>query len=458
VPKKLLILTYEFPPDGGGGVQRLAKFARYLPDSGWEPVVVAAEHRPGRPLDPTLLQEVESVRVVRTPARQPIILVTRVLATLRRVRGVFPRRRRPRPGEAPASTNAPSPGAGEAPRSTEPTPPAPVPGRAARITALISSPDAAAFWIGPAVRAAVALGREEQVAAVLASGPPHSVLVAGARTAAALGVPLVADLRDAWRDFPGLQHPTRPHRSRALALERRVMGSAAAVTCVSQPIADEARQMGAKDVVVLPNGFDPADVPAWKPEPGDLRITFMGQMYAVWSDPSALLDGMILAAASSPAAARARFDVIGPEVPFAVKAVAARGLQDRVTFLGYRPHAEALRLLASADVGVMLVRDMPGARAVYTGKLFEYLGMGIPILLVGPDDGVAAALVREAGGSLRVVAYGDPDGCARALVELAEAKARGVRPPAPDPEVLRRFDRREQASVLATILDRVTAR
>jgi hypothetical protein len=103
------------------------------------------------------------------------------------------------------------------------------------------------------------------------------------------------------------------------------------------------------------------------------------------------------------------------------------------------------------------VRDAPGAQAVYTGKLFEYLGMGIPILLVGPVDGVAAELVREAGAG-RVVAWEDAPGCARALVELAEAKARGERPPAPDPDVVRRFDRREQASVLASVLDRVTAR
>jgi glycosyltransferase involved in cell wall biosynthesis len=446
--RKVLVLTYEFPPSGGGGVQRVAKFARYLSGNGWEPLVVCAEHVPGRPLDQELYSEVASVPVLRTPARRANVPVARVLTILQRVRGLLPRRRR---ATTPAAAGPATRGAAAAPSTGA------VVGRTARITALIAFPDVAAYWVGPAVRAAVSLGRREKVAAVFASGPPHSVLIAGSRVAKALGVPFVADMRDAWRDNPGAHYPTRFHRDRAPELERRVMAAAAAVTCVSEPIAREAREMGARDVVVLPNGFDPADVPEWAPEPGDLHIAFMGQMYSSHSDPAPLLDAMNLAGEASATGSRVIFDVIGSAAPFAVDEVAARGLQDRVRFLGYHPHAEALRLLARADVGVVLIRDVPGSKASYTGKIFEYLGMGIPVLVVGPVDGVAADLVREAGSG-RVAAYGDPADCARVLVELAEAKARGEGAAAPAEEVVRRFDRSAQAAVLASVLDRVAAR
>jgi glycosyltransferase involved in cell wall biosynthesis len=439
--RKVLVLTYEFPPTGGGGVQRVTKFARYLPQNGWEPVVVSAEHVPGRPYDETLLEEVASVPVLRTPARRANVPVARALGLAKRLRGAFRRRRTSAAGGSASPTGP----------VTRPV------GLTARITASIAFPDVAAYWIGSAVRAAVGRGRREKVSAVLASGPPHSALIAGSRVAAALGVPFVADMRDAWRDNPGAYYPTGIHRSRALAVERRVMESADAVTCVSEPIATEAREMGAQDTVVLPNGFDGSDLPPWSPGPGQLRLAFLGHMYASHSDPAPLLDAMRLAAGSLSAAAGATFDVIGAVAPFACEEVAVRGLQDRVRFLGYHAHAEALALLSGADVGVVLIRDMPGSKASFTGKIFEYLGMGIPILLLGPTDGAAADLVREVGAGL-VVAYGDAHGCAQALAQLAEAKARNERPVAPDPDVVRRFDRREQARMLASVLDRVTAR
>jgi glycosyltransferase involved in cell wall biosynthesis len=444
-PRTVLVMTYEFPPTGGGGVQRVAKLSRYLPDGGWTPIVVSGAHVDGRPFDPTLLQEVAGVRVVRTPARRVSVPVSRVLGFARRLRDATARLR----VSGGQADSAGVPGAEVAPQRGV--------GLTARITSWVSFPDVAGYWIGPAVRAAVRVGRHEGVEAVFASGPPHSVLVAGSRVAAALGVPFVADMRDAWRDNPGVYHPTSWHRSRALALERRVLATAAEVTCVSEPIAAEAREMGARSTFVLPNGFDPAEVPAWDPTPGDLRIAFMGHMYPAHSDPAPLLDALVLTAQMGEAASRITFDVIGGEASFAVAEVATRGLGDRVRFLGYRPHTEALALLARRDAGVVLIRDAPGAKASYTGKIFEYLGVGMPILVVGPTDGVAAELVRESGGG-RTVAYGDPRACAQALAQMAEAKAAGAVPTRPNPDVVHRFDRREQALCLSSILDALTAR
>jgi glycosyltransferase involved in cell wall biosynthesis len=267
-------------------------------------------------------------------------------------------------------------------------------------------------------------------------------------------VPFVADLRDAWRDNPDALYPTAFHRDRSLGLERRVMGSAAAVTAVSVPIVEEASEMGARRSVWLPNGFDPADVTPWSPSPGPLRLVFSGAMYATHSDPVTLFAGLARAAAISPEAAEATVDVIGSEAPFAVAEAVEADVQDRVRFLGYRSHTETLARISRADAAVVLIRDAPGAAASYTGKLFEYLAAGLPILLVGPAGGVAADLVRETHAGV-VVPFGDAAACAEAIARLAADKKGGLRRFARDETVVRRFDRRAQTADLAALLDAV---
>jgi glycosyltransferase involved in cell wall biosynthesis len=447
---RVLVIAYEYPPSGGGGVQRIAKFTRYLPEFGWDPVVVAARPVKGRALDESLAEEVSHVPVTRVPARHVGMAVSRGLGVARGARDRL--RGSGRPGGEVAMTDAQAAAVDTVAAGTR------RPGRTQQITQWVSSPDFAGYWIRHAVTAAVREGRANRVDAVIASSPPFSALVAGARTATRLGVPFVADFRDAWRDNPGAWYPTGWHRERSFALERAVLGEAAGVTCVSSPIEREVLEMGGHNTVVLPNGFDSADLVPWRPSAdAPPTIAFMGWLYPAHSDPRPFLEAMRLAADRSAAAAELRFRIIGPSPGFAVAAVEQMGLQDRVDFLGYQPHGTALELLSTADAGLVLIRDVPESKGSYTGKIFEYLGMGIPILLAGPPDGVAADLIREANAGW-VVAHGDTQGLASALVELAEAKSAGRRPEAPNAEVIARFDRRAQAGVLARMLDEVSGR
>lgn len=447
--RKVLLIAYEFPPSGGGGVQRVAKFARYLPEFGWDPLVVAAEPVKGRPLDESLAEEVTTVPVARVPARHVGMAVSRVLAVARGARDTLRRRR--------VERRAPSEQANSAAASRDPSGGF-RPGRTAQLTQWLASPDFAAYWVAPAVAAGIRVGREAGVFAVLASSPPFSALVAGARVAEALRVPLVADFRDAWRDNPGTWYPTAWHRNRSLALERRVLEWAAAVTCVSPPIEKEALEMGGHNASVLPNGFDPADVAPWAPDQDPpATIVFMGTLYPALSDPRTLFEAMRLAGKRSGHAAQLRLWIVGRRAPFAIEAAQRAGVADRVDFLGYLPHAEAIATVARADAGVVLIRDAPEAASVYAAKIFEYLGIGIPILLLGPVQGVAADLVREAGAGW-VVAHGDVESIAQTIVRIAEDKAAGKRHAPPAPSVVARFDRRTQAAQLAKILDSVVAK
>ena len=406
MPKKLLMLTYEFPPAGGGGVQRMTKFARYLSGCGWEPLVVTAGPVPGRATDPSLAEEVRDVTVWRTPARNASAAIARLLAPLKRLR----RGSAAGPAVAPKTEGAHRP---------------PLSARLARYFTM----DDASLWVGPAVRLAVKLGREQGVAAVLASGPPFSVTLAGKRVAAELGVPLVVDLRDAWRDNPVAWFPDATARGKSEDVERDVMAAATVVTATTPTIAAEARSMGGVDVRHLPNGFDPSDVTAWRPaSDGPLRLVFMGKVYRGLTEPWDLIAAITRLRNTDPTAA-VSLEIVG-DASQEVRDV-ARSAGIDVTFTGYLSHADAVERVATADVALVLIADRPGAGVHVPGKVFEYLGIGLPVLAIVPEHGEAAELIRTAKAGW-VFPPHDVDGVAALLSRLSGDKRSGRRWAGPD--------------------------
>lgn len=433
-----LLVTYEYPPSGGGGVQRVAKFARYLPEFGWVPVVVTSIPAKGRPLDVSLLGEVSGVAARRLPARRVSGYAAAALAPARRARALLARSR------GPAAVVTPSQLADAAPSA---------PSVSARLARQVSMDDAA-WWAVAAANIGAKAGREQGVQAVVASGPPFSVTVAGAKIARELGVPLVVDMRDGWRDNPTRWYPNAWWRRRALAAERAVMSSAGIILATTGVIAEEAREMGGRDVRVLPNGYDAADVVVWEPDAAcPLRLAFMGKMYRNHSEPWELLEALARLRASHKEL-EITLEIIGDEWSAVRERVATLGLVDRVAFTGYLPHHEAIRRLAKADVAVAIVVDRPGAKATALGKLFEYIGVGIPVLALVPPDGESAKLVGASQGGW-VLAPRDVEGIVARLAALAEQKRQGRMPAGAAREFATRYDRRALTGELAAVLDEV---
>jgi glycosyltransferase involved in cell wall biosynthesis len=435
----VILMTYEFPPSGGGGVQRCAKFARYLPEFGWTPLVVTSSPTPGGPYDDSLLDGLSGLRVARLEPRRVSALTACALVPAKRVRDVL--RRSGQAGRA----GTPSPSAR---RGGRVTPGAPVSVRLARLVSM----DDAAWWAHTAARAAVALGRTQGARAVVASGPPFSVTAAGARAAGELGVPLVVDLRDAWRDG-ATWYPHDRARRHSLAVERRVLAAADVVLAVTSVIAGEAGELGAGDVRVLPNGYDAADIATtWHPDSAaPLRLVFMGRIYSNHSEPWDLLAALGLLRRTRPDV-RATLEFVG-NVPDSVQAAAAaNGVADCVSCLGYLPHGDALARVAAADIAVVLIADGPAAKASMTGKLFEYLAIGVPTLVLGPSDGEAARLVTSLAAGW-VEGPHDVEAIAGRLAALAAAKADGALAAHVPREGVARYERRALTSELAAVLD-----
>ena len=441
----VLIMTYEFPPAGGSGVQRVAKFARYLPEFGWRPVVLTSDfqRRRGRLADDTLLADVVDVPAVRLPARSVSALVARLLTPVKKARAA------PRRGRSAIGATA----AGPAPARPGGEPKAPP--VSARI-ALHFSLDDASWWARYAVGRGVALGRQHDVSAVLASGPPFSVLVAGEAVARELGVPLVADMRDAWRDNPLAWYPSAAARRRALQAELSVLASAATVLMVSPGTAKEAIELGARDVRVLSNGFDSTDIVPWAPqEEGPLRLVFMGQMNTRLTEPWDLFRALARVTAERPVR-KVRLEFVGDADEHIRAAAEGLGISSMVELSGYLPHAEAIAHVARSDVGVLIVADCFGARGVVTGKLFEYFAVGLPVLALAPLQGDAAQLVAANDAGWTVASH-DVDAIAARIVALADDKRRGVVHRGASPGAVAKYERRALTGQLAAILDGVVA-
>ena len=179
------------------------------------------------------------------------------------------------------------------------------------------------------------------------------------------------------------------------ALESRVLRSAALVTTVSQPLADEMRcTFGVRSEVVL-NGFDPSDLASLVPpvaRPGlPLRIVYAGEIYEGKRDPEPLFRTL---ASMGLGPDEVLVELYGDTVHLVEHAARRHGVERLVKCGPRLPYAESLAVQRDADVLLLLMWNNPGETGVYTGKLFEYLGVRRPILMLGFSGGVAADLIR----------------------------------------------------------------
>lgn len=377
--KKVLVLTYYWPPSGGSGVQRWLKCVRYMRDFGWEPVVYTAENGEYPVIDEKLAQEVpEGVEVIRTKIWEPYQLYKRFTGQKKNERVVsgFLRDKKP--------------------------------GLAARISMWIRGnmfiPDARKFWIKPSVRHLKAYLRENPVDMIVSTGPPHTMHMIGLKLKRATGLPWVADFRDPWTNidfYSELKLSKRSDRKHH-RLEKEVVQTASAVVVVGNNMKEEFEVIGNRKVDVITNGYDEADVQTVAIEERDMAfsIVHIGLMNkhrsheAFWAALAAIRD------ADPDFAAAFKVVLVGKADVSARDAIQRHGLERHTEFIDYLEHTEAVKRQGEAQVLYLSINDTPNAKGVITGKIFEYLAARRPILCQGPEDGDAAVIVRDTRAGL----------------------------------------------------------
>lgn len=431
----MLLITYYFPPAGGPGVQRMLKFAKYLPEFRWTPAVLTVRADASYPVrDPSLEADIPpGTRILRTG-------ITEFYGVYRRVTGA----------QAPLDGNKKSAGEGSMARIL----------RLARAGLFV--PDGRIGWIPHAIGPGARFARDVDARAIVSSGPPFTTNLIGGMIARRTGLPWVQDLRDPWTRAPF--YPDRPPLIRKLdeRMEHWTLRRARRTVAVNRSMLDDFRtrypDVPADKLVTIPNGFDEADfegIPRVRPR--KLTLVHTGTIHSS-RDPAALRAALVDLAREEEGFGDGFEIVFAGRPDTAVEAAFRAPPFDRMArFLGYVEHRESLHLLRAADVCLLLIGDEPQARGMLTGKLFEYLGSGTPVLAIAPTDGEAAdAIARCRSGWTH--APGDADGIRERLRGLWRRHRAGESALAnPDPGEIARFSRRNLAGRLGAILDTITA-
>ncbi|HZR91564.1 MAG TPA: glycosyltransferase [Gaiellaceae bacterium] len=410
---KVLLVTLYFPPAGGGGVQRPLKIAAHLPAYGIETHVLA-------PDDPPWVHRDEELPV---PTQ----------AWVHRARFVGPQARRPA-DELHGATGLE---------------------RAATQLRLLGRrllvPDENVSWNLTAIPAAVRIVREEGIDVLVTTSPPASLHLLGAAVKRLTGVRWVADLRDSIVAHPHRRAESAAVRAKertASAVAKLVAQSADAIVAASESIAEEARALApCGPVATIPNGCDFDDFAGLEYRGGErFRITHAGSFFGKRT-PCPFLTAL----------AESRLDVVARFVgdfrPADREWAQTLGLADRLEIVPYSSHRRALELQRDSEALLLLIPEAGGrGRGVLSGKVFEYLAAGRPILAVVPPDGAAAGLVREAGAGV-VAAPDDVAGIRDALASLVARWQAGELDGVPlAPELRDRLDRRARTRELADLL------
>jgi glycosyltransferase involved in cell wall biosynthesis len=444
---KALLISYRFPPQGGGGVQRTLKFAKYLREFGWEPVVQTARNPYWPVWDETLLRDVPpGVRVYRTPAFEFERLESRL-------GGLVGERERP----SVARRN----GDGEAAAPRKPRRTGMIGALRAGIHRRLLVPDPQIAWVPGALLHGLLIARREGVRLVYTSSPPNSVQLLGGLVARALGKPWVADFRDPWTDGPRRQlaYVGNPMRARfERAAERAVLRRADRIVVSAEPLRARFLEhypfLAPDKVVVLTNGYDPDDFAAaadegFQLENGRFHVTGTGNIEAMF-DARPLLRALAeLSAENSRFGDELLVNLVGAKKGKYDADLRALGLADRVRYPGWLPHAQSLSYLEQSDV--LLMCQMPDPRSggeKLSGKCFEYLFARKPILCLSVP-GVSADLMQESG----VATVVHPEDVAGIKTALRAFYARRGQPVRADSAVIARFDRRRLTERLAAMFD-----
>ncbi len=364
--KKVLIITYYWPPSGGAGVQRWLKFVKYLREYGWEPIVFTVDGGEVPVTDPSLIKDVpQGIEVIKEPIWEPYTLYKRVIGQKK---------------EDKIQTGF----------LTENEKPKTIEKLSIWIRGNFFIPDARKFWIKPSVKRLSKYLKENNVDAIVSNGPPHTTHMIALSLKKKFGVPWLADFRDPWTniDFYDKLLLSKWANKKHHKLEDEVINLADEVVTVSPNWAKDFLEQSKREFQVIYNGFDEEDFNNGTVEL-DKKFSFVhiGSMnkdrnphnlWVVLGELCSEIEGF---------SEDVEIKMIGP-IDIAVKQeIESNGLIENFNKLNYVPHNEVVNYLKGAQMLLLPINDTPNAMGVIPGKLFEYLAAKRPILCIGPVKG-----------------------------------------------------------------------
>ncbi len=368
--KKVLIITYYWPPAGGPGVQRWLKFVKYLPDFNIEPIVYCPSNANYPIIDKTLETEVNpNITILNQPIREPYKLARLFSKKSKTIsKGIIPENEKQSFIE--------------------------------RLMLFVRGnffiPDARKNWVKPSVRFLSTYISDFNIDTVITSGPPHSLHLIGMQLQDKLKVNWIADFRDPWTTigYHKQLKLTKASKNKHKALEKKVLNKANQIIVTSPSTKTEFEQITNQPIQVITNGYDNESVVV-KALDKKFTLSHIGSLLSkrnpevLWKVLSDLVKD------DTAFASQFQLNLIGEVGEEVLKSIKVYGLDNCLNHVGYVPHNEAIEFQKKSQLLLLIEINSEDTKAIIPGKLFEYMVANRPIVAIGPEGADVASIIKE---------------------------------------------------------------
>ena len=367
--KKILIITYYWPPAGGPGVQRWLKFVKYLPDFGIQPIVYIPENPTYPIIDQNLVSEVsDKAIIIRKPIFEPYQLASFFSKnkTKNISSGIIPNKKKQTTLDKVFLW----------------------------IRGNLFIPDARVYWKKPSVVFLEKYIQENDIHTIVTSGPPHSLHLIGLELKQKLAINWLADFRDPWttigyhKSLKLSSFAAKKHKK----LESQVLNTADTIIVTSKTTKVEFEALTNKPIEVITNGFD---VELVAPQTLDTKFS-LAHIGSFLSDrnPEILWQTLVeLIAEIESFKSHLELKLIGAVSQEVLETIEKFGLNQYLNNLGYVSHQEAIEHQKKSQVLLLIEIDSEDTKSIIPGKLFEYMVSNRPIVAIGPKDSDFAEII-----------------------------------------------------------------
>ena len=370
-PKKLLIITYYWPPAGGPGVQRWLKFVKYLPDFDVQPIVFVPENPTYPIVDSNLVSEVSDKAIIlKTPIFEPYQLASFLSKnkTKKISSGIIPNQKKQSFLEKLMLW----------------------------VRGNLFIPDARVFWVKPSVAYLEKYIRENEIDTIITSGPPHSLHLIGLELKQKMNLKWLADFRDPWttigyhKSLRLSQYAANKHKQ----LESQVLNSADTIIVTSKTTKAEFQALTTKPIEVITNGFDVEKVDKQTLDT-KFSLAHIGSFLSE-RNPKILWESLVELCTEIPDfKSHLEIKLIGAISQEVLETIEQFGLNSFLNNLGYVSHAEAVAHQRKSQVLLLIEINSEETKSILPGKLFEYMVSERPIVAIGPKDSDFAEIITN---------------------------------------------------------------
>ena len=369
--KKLLIITYYFPPAGGPGVQRWLKFVKYLPEFDIQPIVYVPKNPTYPIIDEGLVSQIsENVIVLQNKIWEPYQLASifSKKKTKKISSGIFPHQKKQTFLDKTFLW----------------------------VRGNMFIPDARVFWVKPSVSYLEKYIKENNIDTIVTSGPPHSLHLIGLELKEKLKVKWFADFRDPWttigyhKALRLSSYAAKKHKN----LEHKVLNSADTIIVTSKTTKAEFQSITNKPISVITNGYDIENVAK---QTLDAKFT-LAHIGSFLSDrnPKFLWECLVELLQEIPDfKLHLEIKLIGAVSQEVLDSISESNLNSYLNLLGYVSHHEAIAHQKRSQVLLLIEINSQDTKSIIPGKLFEYMVSDRPIIAIGPEGSDFADIIKE---------------------------------------------------------------